>query len=204
MPPTAKLIADWDAGASRYDALTAPLERRFMAPSRRWVTERASGDVLELGVGTGANLGYYGAEVRLTGLDWSIGMLNLARDKAGRLNRPVILHQADATVLPFEDASFDAVVATFLLCSVPDLTASLSEGLRVLRPGGRLLLADHVGSSFPPLRALQHLLEWVTGPRNGEYWTRRPLVRLRDLDADIVETRRTTFGVLECVHAQKP
>ncbi|MDO4784535.1 MAG: methyltransferase domain-containing protein [Propionibacteriaceae bacterium] len=203
MPPTAKLIADWDAGASRYDALTAPLERRFMAPSRRWVTERASGEVLEVGVGTGANLGYYATEVRLTGLDWSSGMLNIARDKAERLTRPVELRQGDASELPFEDASFDAVVASFVLCSVPDPRAALREGLRVLRPGGRLLLADHVAAHWP-LRALQHLVEWVTGPRSGEYWTRRPLVALRDLDASIVETRRTTFGALECVHAQKP
>lgn len=196
--------AYWDRQASTYDERTAGVERRFLAESRRWVCGRARGSTLEVAVGTGANLPYYLDDVALTGVDWSTAMLEVAAARARRLGRDIGLSRADAAALPFAAESFDSVVCTFSLCSVPDERGALLEALRVLRPGGSLLLADHVAASFWPLRALQHVADLITVPLQGEHWTRRPLKHLARLGAVVEETERLTLGAIERVDARKP
>ncbi|MFG3438842.1 class I SAM-dependent methyltransferase [Nonomuraea sp. NPDC047897] len=198
------LVGYWDRQAATYDSRSAGVERRFLADSRRWVCGRARGATLEIAVGTGANLPYYPGEVGLTGIDWSPAMVRAARRQADRVHRAVTLDQADATALPFPAATFDTVVSTFALCCVPDERAALAEALRVLRPGGRLLLADHVAASFWPLRALQHAVELVSVPLQGEHYTRRPLTILRGLGAVVEQAERLTMGAIERVQARKP
>lgn len=193
----------WSRWASDYDARTARLERWFLASTRPWVCGRAAGDVLEIGVGTGANLPHYAPEVRLIATDHSLDMLDAARRRPG--GRPQVSFEvADAMALPYADATFDAVVCTYVLCGVPDVSEALGEMLRVLRPGGSLLLADHVGSSNGLVWLLQRGLESATGRVQGEYWTRRPRRNLETLGVPIVDGLRRHFGVIECVHARKP
>lgn len=192
----------WARWAGDYDARTAGVERRFLGPTRPWVCGRAVGDVVEVAVGTGANLPHYPAGVRLTAVDLDEAMLAKARTRASELGLAVDLGVADAMALPFDDASFDTVVCTYALCGVPDVRGALAEFLRVLRPGGKLLLADHVSSSSAVVRLLQRGLEAVTAPRMGEYWTRRPLLVLADMGVPAVETHRRHIGVIECVEAQ--
>jgi len=197
------LVGYWDRQAPTYDTRSAGLERRFFADSRGWVCGRARGATLEIAIGTGANLSHYPPEVVLTGIDWSLAMLHVARRQADRVHRAVKLQQADAAALPFPAESFDTVVSTFALCCIPNERAALVEALRVLRPGGRLLLADHVGSSLWPLRALQHAVELVTVPLQGEHYTRRPAATLRGLGVTAKESERTTMGTIERVHVRK-
>lgn len=199
---TQALIGHWDRMAPRYDARTAVIERRVLAESRRWVCSRARGVTLELAIGTGANLPYYPPDVALTGIDWSDAMLAVAREHAGQLRPDAVLQQADVTALPFPDSSFDTVLSTFAMCCVPDERAVLGEALRVLRPDGRLLLADHVAASRRVLRGLQRVVEIVSVPVQGEHFTRRPLVTLGTLDADVVESERLTRGTIERLHAR--
>jgi ubiquinone/menaquinone biosynthesis C-methylase UbiE len=180
------------------------LERRFLGASRRWVCGRAHGATLEIAVGTGANLPHYSADVELTGVDWSEAMLEVARRRGGRAGRTVDLRRADATALPFPAQSFDTVVCTFALCCIPDERAALTEAIRVLRPGGDLLLADHVVATSWPLRALQHVVDLVSVPLQGEHYTRRPVTVLRTLDVDVAETERLSMGAIERVHARRP
>jgi ubiquinone/menaquinone biosynthesis C-methylase UbiE len=116
----------------------------------------------------------------------------------------VTLHQGDAAALPFPAESFDTVVSTFALCCIPNERAALVEALRVLRPGGRLLLADHVGASFWPLRALQHAVDLVSVPLQGEHYTRRPATTLRGLGVTVEESERLRMGAIERVHVRKP
>ncbi|MFN8081688.1 MAG: class I SAM-dependent methyltransferase [Kineosporiaceae bacterium] len=196
-------VAFWDRQAGSYDRRTSAIERRILAASRDWVCTRAQGATLEVAVGTGANFGYYAPEVRLTGVDFSPAMLQLAGRRAGALARSVPLHQADAAALPFDDASFDSVVCTFAMCCVPDERAALAEAVRVLRPGGELLLADHVAATVVPVRVLQHLVELVSVPLHGEHFTRRPLPVLRGFEVEIVDAERLTLGAIERVHARK-
>lgn len=197
----------WDRHAPRYDARTAWLERRVLSHGRVWVGGRATGRTLEVGVGTGANLAHYRPDVELTATDPSPGMLAETRrkladqDRDRVLDRPVRLLPADVGDLPFEDDAFDSVVATYVLCCVPDLPLALTEIARVLRPGGQLLLADHVPSTAWPLRLGQRLLEVVTVPLQEEHFTRRPRTLLAAAGLEVAESHRRSAGVLEMVRA---
>lgn len=197
----AALVRHWDRTAPNYDALTTRLEPRFMIDSRRWVCGRASGDTLELACGTGANFAYYPAGVTLTAIDWSEAMVAVASRRPEA--RRATLRQADAGALPFPDASFDTVACTFSLCAVPDERAVLIEALRVLRPGGSLLLADHVVATNWPLRQLQHFVDLFTVTAHGEHYARRPFAVLMSLPVEIVATERLTYGAIERIHARK-
>lgn len=193
----------WNRQAPTYDTRLAGVERRFFADSRAWVCSRARGATLEIAIGTGANLSHYPPAVDLTGIDWSPAMLQVARRQADRVHRGVTLHRADAAALPFPAESFDTVVSTFAMCCIPNERAALVEALRVLRPGGRLLLADHIGASFWPLRALQHAVDLVSVPLQGEHYTRRPATTLRGLGVTAKESQRLTMGAIERVHVRK-
>ncbi len=197
-------VGYWNRQAPTYDARMSGIERRFFADSRIWVCGRAHGAALEIGIGTGANLDHYPPDCELTGIDWSSAMLDIARRRADRIRRPVTLQHGDAAALPFPAESFDTVVATFALCCIPDERAALVEALRVLRPGGSLLLVDHVRASCWPLRVLQQLAELITVPLQGERYTRRPIATLRELGVTADERDRLRMGVIERVHARKP
>ena len=189
--------------AARFDAMMTRLERRFFADTRPWVCGRAHGETLEIAIGTGLNLAHYPQSVRLTGVDLSRAMLDLAQVRAAEQGRTVQLHVGDATRLPFADASFDSVVCTFALCEVPDDGAVLAEAMRVLRPGGSVLLADHVVATNPLVKVAQHALERITVPLAGERFTRRPSLHLERLGAPIVAAERFAAGAIERVHARR-
>lgn len=201
---TARWNRYWDKKSRNYDREIGFLDRRLLGDSRRWVCRQAVGDVLEVAIGTGLNLPFYPENVTLTGIDWSGPMLDIARRRAADLGRPATLLQADAHHLPFDDATFDTVVCTFSLCAIPDHARALAEMTRVLRPGGRLILADHVQSSAAPVRAVQRVLELITVPLGGEHFLRRPFKHVQaatNLDVDRVE--RFALGLVERVVARK-
>jgi ubiquinone/menaquinone biosynthesis C-methylase UbiE len=130
-------------------------------------------------------------------------MLSLARVRAVGLERTVELMEADAMRLPFLDDTFDTVVCTYVLCSVPDDRRAIAEMERVLRPGGRLVLVDHVRSTFPPFHWVQWLYEFVPRRTKGEYWTRRPAEHVEAQALDILEHGRLRAGVIERLVAVK-
>src|SRR5215469_16175293 len=163
----------WDKHAAGYDRQMQFADRYFLGDSRSWVCSQAAGQTLEVAIGTGLNLAFYPAGVELAGVDLSPAMLTQARRRAVDLGRTVDLREADALALPFPDASFDTVVCTFGMCAVPDDDRAVAEAVRVLRPGGLLLLADHIVSTAWPVRAVQRLAEVVTVPLQGEHWLRR-------------------------------
>ena len=193
----------WDRTAARYDERVARVEERYLVPNRRWVCERAVGEVLEVAVGSGLNLPHYPSEVKLVGVDLSEGMLQLARRRAATARCEVELLRADGARLPFGDESFDAVVCTFSLCGFPDARAGVEDMVRVLKPGGSLLLADHVGSTNPLIRLGQWALQAITIPVEGEHWTRRPRRYVEALGLPIVEADRLHHGIIERLHASR-
>ncbi len=193
----------WDKQAGRYDREMNFWDRHMFGDSRPWACGRAVGDVLEIAVGTGRNLSFYPDGVRLTGVDWSPAMLGIARERAAALGRDADLRQGDAQALDFPDESFDTVLCAFGLCAIPDDRQAVTEMARVLRPGGRLLLVDHVAAPAWPLRAVQWLYEQITIPLAGEHYRRRPLLRVTELGFLIEETERLKLGVVERVCARK-
>jgi AhpD family alkylhydroperoxidase len=130
-------------------------DRAGLHRARSRIAGRARGDVLELGVGTGSNLGAYPADITIHGIDVSAPALSIAAVRARGLERRVLLTVADATALPFSDASFDTVVATFVLCSVGDVDGTLREARRVLRPGGTIRLLEHAEADHPVIAGFQ-------------------------------------------------
>lgn len=132
-----------------YDASFAKAEREGLAAKREKLVSQASGDVLEIGAGTGLNLEYYGPDVTsLVLTEPSEPMANQLRGKLDdRSDARVEIVGAES--LPFADESFDSVVCTLVLCTVDDPSASIAEILRVLRPDGRLLLIEHVRNEDP-------------------------------------------------------
>jgi ubiquinone/menaquinone biosynthesis C-methylase UbiE len=114
--------------------------------------------VLELGVGTARNLPFYPRDVTLTGIDLSAEMLVIGRRRAELLGRGADLRLGDAQAPEFPDESFDTVVCTLSLCTIPDPRRAVAEARRVLRPGRRMLLLEHVRSPVGAVRALQRLL----------------------------------------------
>jgi ubiquinone/menaquinone biosynthesis C-methylase UbiE len=135
---------NWFA-ARTYDFFLAGAEKAGMADRRRQLVSRAHGAVLEIGAGTGMNLGYYPDGLdRLVLCEPQKHMAKRIENRVEALGRPVEVVRATAEALPFEDASFDTVVSTLVLCTVADPEAALDEIRRVLRPGGTLLFVEHV------------------------------------------------------------
>ncbi len=202
--PTAKQRRVWDKSAPGYDKQIAFFEKIWFGGGRQWLGARARGRVLEVAIGTGLNLPHYPAGVSVTGIELSPAMLDIARRRAAELGIPATLMEGDAQALPFADNSFDTIVCALSLCSIPSQAAAIAEMKRVLVPGGRLLLLDHIGSSWPPVYAAQWLLGQITRRAAGEHFTRRQLPVVKAAGFDITETQRLKAGSIERIHATKP
>ncbi|KGM39061.1 phospholipid methyltransferase [Aquabacterium sp. NJ1] len=118
---------------------------RPVARQREKVVPLAQGRVLEIGIGTGLNIPFYDKArvARITGVDPALRMHGLAQKRIAQAGLDVDLIGLSAERLPVEDASFDTVVCTYTLCTIPDPAAALAEMRRVLKPGGKLLFSEH-------------------------------------------------------------
>jgi ubiquinone/menaquinone biosynthesis C-methylase UbiE len=183
--------------APKYDRWLAFCERALLRGGRAWVAARAVGRTLEIGVGTGRNLGYFPPGLQLVGVDASAPMLERARRRATGLGRPIDLLLADAQRLPFPDRSFDSVVSTLSLCTIPDEGRALAEARRVLRPGGRLIWLEHVRSAHPLVRSLQRLVEPLALRLGSDHLLRDPASWLAPLGFAIEEHQRLAAGMVE-------
>jgi ubiquinone/menaquinone biosynthesis C-methylase UbiE len=194
----------WDKQSTRYDKQIGWWERRvFGQDNRAWACSRAEGDVLDVAIGTGLNLPFYGPGESIVGVDLSGAMLEIARQRALALGRAVELREGDAHDLAFDDGSFDSVVCTFSLCNIPDLDRALSEMNRVVRVGGRLILVDHIRSSVRPVYWMQKAIEVVSVRIDGDRMTRRPSETVEQHGFRITERERFRWGIVERLLAIK-
>ena len=202
--PAARQKRVWDKSAPSYDKQIAFFEKTWFGGGREWLGQRAHSRILEVAIGTGRNLPHYPAGAAVTGIEVSPAMLAIARQRAAGLGRDADLQEGDAERLPFADASFDTVVCALSLCTIPDPAAAIGEMNRVLVPGGRLLLLDHIGSTWPPVHAAQWLLEQITIRAAGEHFTRRQLPLVEAAGFQVIETERRKAGTVERIYAVKP
>jgi ubiquinone/menaquinone biosynthesis C-methylase UbiE len=138
------------------------LNRPFLARYRRELLAPASGNILEIGFGTGLNLPYYPAHVRkITVVDPNSGMHRRARQRIRRTGIEVDQRLLSSERLPFENKAFDYVVSTFTLCSIEDVNQALSEVYRVLKASGRFLFLEHGLSPEPNVQKWQRRLNWL-------------------------------------------
>jgi ubiquinone/menaquinone biosynthesis C-methylase UbiE len=201
----AKRRRSWAKLAGRYDKSIGFFERRVLGTQHRsWACDRATGDTLEVAIGTGLNIPLYDESVRLTGIDLSPEMLDVARKRVSELGREIALKEADAHFLPFSDESFDTVVCTYSLCNIPDPHLAVAEMKRVLRPGGKLILVDHIRSAVRPALWIQRAIEFFSVRVDGDHMTRRPFEEVKKNRLDVIERERLgPTGIVERLVAVK-
>jgi ubiquinone/menaquinone biosynthesis C-methylase UbiE len=145
-----------------YDRLASGSEDAGLREVRHGLIGEATGRVLEIGAGTGANLPHYDGSVESLALTEPESPMLRRLQRAAREHVPAAqLLRAPAEDLPFEDDSFDTVVSTLVLCGVDDQPRALREARRVLRPGGRLLFLEHVRSDDPAFARFQDRINWL-------------------------------------------
>lgn len=201
---TERVRRHYDRSAESYDRLIAWSEKVFFGGGREWVCSRARGEILEIAPGTGRNFPFYSKDVSLTGVELSPKMLSIARRRAHELGIEADLRPGDVQNLPFPDASFDTVIATLALCTIPDERRAVAEAARVLRPGGRLLLLEHVRSPLLPVRLLQYALNPLFVLLEHDHLLREPLRHVEDAGLVVERLERSKWGVVERLAAYKP
>jgi SAM-dependent methyltransferase len=156
--------------------LDRAMSDRRISRYRRPVLAPASGRILEIGFGTGANLSHYPESVQQLEIVEPDAALNVrARRRLEKSSRDVIVHALSAEQLPFDAASFDTVVSTFTLCSIPDVESALREVHRVLKPGGQFLFLEHGLSPESSVAGWQHRLTPIQKVIGGGCHLDRPM-----------------------------
>jgi ubiquinone/menaquinone biosynthesis C-methylase UbiE len=175
-----------------YELLILPLELSYFRKWRKNALLGLSGKVLEVGIGTGRNLYYYPKDCSVIGIDNSKEMLENARKKAQSMKNITLLLM-DAEHLEFPDNSFDYIVLTFVLCTVPDTLKALKEVRRVLKPSGELIAIEHMHSSDPLIARLEDLINPFMIFLLGDHLTRHTIRDIEDAGFTIQEARNLAF-----------
>lgn len=189
----------YDRFAERYDRVFAPAERRFLT---RWREETLSylpedSRILEIGAGTGLNFRFYPAECTGMASEISLKMLEIARGKIGSKN--IALIQADAEHLPFTENSFDAAFATLAFCSIPNPDKAFSELRRVVKPGGKIVLLEHVR---PPGRLLGPAFDFLnifTVALIEDHFNRKMARLAENAGLKILEVKQKALGIVNLI-----
>lgn len=176
--PSRRLFANYYERMSQGAA-----EKTYMEPLRKKVVGQAAGQVLEVGAGNGLNFACYDPEFveRVEATEPDSSMLSYARARALIAPVPVTLTQANVEQLPFPDAHFDSIVCTLVFCSVNNPLRGLQEMHRVLKPGGQLLMIEHVRAHKRLLALLQDLITPLTKRLLGNcHWNRSTIQTVQE------------------------
>jgi ubiquinone/menaquinone biosynthesis C-methylase UbiE len=148
-----RLFAKW------YDTFMNPLEKKKFKQIRKDLISKAAGRVLELGSGTGVNFPLYQDVEKVTAIEPSPHMIDKSKAKLKKTSVPIEVIKAGAEELPFEDNTFDTIVATLVFCTIPNPEKAILEIKRVCKPEGKILLFEHVKMEN---RFLAKLQDWLT------------------------------------------
>ncbi|MFC1957903.1 class I SAM-dependent methyltransferase [Chloroflexota bacterium] len=186
-----------------YDLMEGLVERSRFSKWRELLWSRVEGEkILELGVGTGKNFPYYPAGVEITAIDFSDKMLSRARQKAEKEKIKVNLLQMDVQDLTFEGNTFDTVVATFVFCSVPDPVRGLTEIARVCKPGGKVLLLEHVLSANRILARIMNLLNPLVVNFMGPNINRKTVENVAAGGLKVKKVTELAAGIFKMIEAR--
>jgi ubiquinone/menaquinone biosynthesis C-methylase UbiE len=192
----------WDQAAASFDMMNAAVELRFGAAKRECFS-RASGRTLLAAVGTGLDLPYFPEGLDLVGIDISEKMLEKAAGKTGAVKSRVRLVRADVQRLGFADSSFDTAATSCTFCSVPDPVRGLREILRVLKPGGKLLMFEHVRSEIFWMGPMLDLLTLLTR-RFGPDLNRRTRENVVRAGFRLIREVNVYLDMVKLFEAEKP
>ena len=190
MPPI------YDKLAGYYDRAFAPFEKRFLGKMRAETLALLPEDavILEIGAGTGANFEFYPNCRQATASELSIKMIDIAKGKSGSIR----LVQADAQALPFPANHFDAAFATLVFCSIPDPDKAFAELKRTLKPGGRIVLLEHVRpKGF--LGYFFDILNILTVATIDDHFNRQTAKTAQRAGLKLIEVREKAFGIVNLI-----
>lgn len=188
----------YDRQAKLFDVTEAPVERLLWARLRRRLWGSVHGDrVLEIGVGTGKNAPYHPPDTRVVAVDLSPKMVRRAQAKTSGMERPPDFVLGDAQHLPFRDGAFDAAVATFVFCSVPDPIVGLKEVRRVT--AGRVHLLEHVRAANRIAGKLMDLINPIAVRISGANINRETVKNVDNAGIDLEAVDSSLFGIVKLI-----
>jgi len=196
-----ELSRKYNRFARWYDLVEGVPDLLGVRKLRQRLLGQASGKVLEVAMGTGKNLRYYPRGCRITAMDLSKEMLNVARKRAANLSMDVNFLLADAEALPFYDKSFDTVVSSLTTCTFPNPVAALREMARVCRRDGHILLLEHGRSDHEWIARWQDRRADRHAKQLGCHWNREPLELARDAGLKVIAAQRVFFGIFHELEA---
>ncbi|SRR5258706_4703691 len=198
-----EIRAKYEKLARWYDVQDIPYEVMCVNRLRSNLIPKATGEVLEVAVGTGKNLRYYPQNTKIVAVDYSPAMLKQAQKKAKRCNRQVDFQIMDAENLAFPNESFDTVVSTLTGCTFPHPEKAYAEMARVCRPNGRILLMEHGRSSASWLGWIQDRLAKPYYHQYACLWNRNALKSIQDSGLEIIQSQTALLGVFYAIEAKK-
>lgn len=194
----------YDRIAPYFEGMEAVMEGLFFRTWRKKLWEKVDGHhILEAGVGTGKNFDYYPKHARITAVDFSEEMLKQAKRKKDRKNVAVELELMDIQSLPFASNSFDTVIASFVFCSVPSPSKGLKELYRVCKPGGQVLLLEHVVSSRPLIARVMNLINPLVFSMVGANINRNTVKSVRACAFSSVRIDEHSGDIIKLIEARK-
>jgi len=194
----------YDRIAPYFEGLEAVMEGLFFKNWRKRLWAKVDGyHVLEVGVGTGKNFDYYPADARITAIDFSQEMLKQAAHKKARKNISVELNLMDAQSLSFADNSFDTVIGSFVFCSVPLPIKGLKELYRVCKPGGQVLLLEHVLSSKPVIAKIMNFMNPAIVALVGANINRNTIKNIKACGFASVRVDERSGDIIKLIEARK-
>lgn len=194
----------YDRVARAYERL-ANVDLMMTGRWRRALWSRVEGRrVLEVGVGAGINMLFYPPQTEITAFDIAPKMIEAARRRSARLGVAVDLEVGDVQELRYGDQSFDTVIATFVFCSVPDPIRGLRELRRVLRPGGRLLLLEHVVSRRKWLASVMRVLDPLVARICGAHIARDTVANVQAVGFANIVAMPVCWDIVQTIDARAP
>lgn len=192
----------WDQLSHTYDWVTWGDERR-LGPAKSRLFRGMRGNCLMVAAGTGMDFRYFPPGLTITALDISPAMIERARPRADAYHGTLALHVMDVQALDFPDQSFDTVATACTFCSVPDPLRGLRELHRCLKPGGRLLMFEHVRSRFGPIAFMQDLMTPLFRRTMGPEMNRDTVANVMRAGFELVREENVYVDVVKAIEARR-
>ena len=187
-----------------YDSMEGLVEMSRYRNWRELLWSKVEGtNILEVGVGTGKNFSYYPADAEITAIDFSDRMLMRAKDRARKQKVTVHLQQMDVQNLKFEDNTFDTIIASFVFCSVPNPVRGLMEVERVCKPGGKVVLLEHVLSANRIVAWLMNLANPLVVRMIGVNINRHTVENVSKSSLVVEQVTNLGAGIFKLIEARK-